>query len=309
MTLLNRTNTESLSQNQHSSHSFAVASESENQTATPLNALRLIDNIVQKLRTEVNAMIGFSQMVLPINVEQQQAQNMVGQLGQSLIGFIDVVKIHWQIETKSYPISPKRFRLNSLLDAIQAEVQPQAMAKGLSLQISKDPSLPEFLQTDPNCLRQALATLLNDTMSRRQTGQIRCHVSLFLKNLKNHVCFEIDDFKLPAYVTGQHDPYQWCWENFDADIDMARLNVVLAARKIRLLGGSVVLVCPPKRKGILTIDCPLQCPEMAQPTHPSNRSDQILSQIAKNYSATRRDKHTGSRKSGTDYSNSENYLG
>jgi len=251
-------------------------------------------------------MIGFSQIIDNVGAEQQQSLNMVGQLGHSLIGLMDVVKMIWKIETKSYPLATKTFRVRSLLDAIKADVSPHVVGQHLSLEITHDSALPKTLTTDPVCLRQALSTLLHDALVQSERGILRCHVSPFLRNLNSYVRFEIKDFDF----TGEQNPYQWSPNDSENEIDLEQLNVILAAKRMKLLGGCVSLSRPQGQKIRLTIDCPVQYAAKRPSSDSSSRSDKILSQISKNYSATRQTKPSQPETCETlDFSNTENFLG
>lgn len=273
------------------------------------NILRFVGNIGKKMRSEVNAMIGFSQITDNPDNQQESAPQMVEKLGRSLIDFIDAVKTYWQIETESYPISPKMFRLNSLLNAIKADIKLQTDLDTSCLQITGDRDLPEFLLTDPNCLRQSLITLINDSLVRNELETIQLHVSPCRVNLKEYLRFKLRGVSLPSDIARNGDPFQWKWNEFDASTDMTWLASVLAVKKIRLLGGSVRLTAQSGLQGVLTIDLPRQLPES---TAEANRysPDQILKQVTKNYSAAHRQhKPDLQNREETNYSNSEIYLG
>lgn len=288
---------------------FVPDEQATTSVQTPDNILRFVDNIGKKLRSEVNAMIGFSQVTKNPDNEQESAPQMVEKLGRSLIDFIDAVKTYWQIETESYPISPKMFRLNSLLNAIKADVGSQTDLNSSCLQITGDQDLPEFLLTDPNCLRQSLITLIYDSLVRNTLETIKLHVSTNRVNLKEYLRIELYGFNLPSDIAMNCDPFQWKWNEFDAATDMTWLASVLAVKKIRLMGGSVRLTSQDSLQGILTIDVPRQLPESTEGVN-GYSSDRLLKQVTNNYSTARRQSKPDTQKGeATIYSNSEIYLG
>lgn len=314
MMVLNLTELNKAKQINHFSNGLAVDVISDEQAEspgkTPENILRFVDSIGKKLRAEINAMIGFSQVEKTTREQNQPTQDMVGQLGRSLIDFIDAVKTYWQIETKSYPLSPKMFRLNSLLNAIKAKINSQVDLDSSYLQVTGDQDLPEFLLTDPHCLRQSLLTLISDSLARNERETIQLHVSACRMNLKEYLRFELRGFILPSDIAWDCDPFQWKWNEFDVATDMTWLASVLAVKKIRLMGGSVRLTSQAGLQGVLTIDLPRQLPERTADVKQSHSSDQVLKQVTKNYSAARRQRKADSQKrEASNYSNSEIYLG
>ncbi|WP_084150717.1 PAS domain-containing sensor histidine kinase [Azohydromonas australica] len=131
-----------------------------------------------ELRTPLNAVIGLShllqQMALP-----PRAQGFVGhiaQAGEQLLALVNDVLDLSRIEAGEMQLEHVAFDLASVLDTVHAVVEPQAVAKGLSLEFESAPGLAQDLSGDPLRLKQILLNLLGNAVKFTPAGSIRLHV-------------------------------------------------------------------------------------------------------------------------------------
>ncbi|WP_084267773.1 PAS domain-containing protein [Azohydromonas lata] len=131
-----------------------------------------------ELRTPLNAVIGLShllqQMALP-----PRAQGFVGhvaQAGEQLLALVNDVLDLSRIEAGEMRLERVAFDLASVLDAVRAIVEPQALAKGLMLEFDAGADLAKMLTGDPLRLKQVLLNLLGNAVKFTLTGSIKLHV-------------------------------------------------------------------------------------------------------------------------------------
>ncbi len=131
-----------------------------------------------ELRTPLNAVIGLShllqQMALP-----PRAQGFVGhiaQAGEQLLALVNDVLDLSRIEAGEMQLEHVAFDLASVLDTVHAIVEPQAVAKGLSLEFESAPGLAQDLSGDPLRLKQILLNLLGNAVKFTPAGSIKLHV-------------------------------------------------------------------------------------------------------------------------------------
>ncbi len=87
-----------------------------------------------------------------------------------------------KIEAGRLELETLNFNLNSLLDEFAAPMALRAQEKGLEFICFADPDVPEFLQGDPNRLRQILNNLASNAIKFTQAGQVLVQVSLAASN-------------------------------------------------------------------------------------------------------------------------------
>jgi signal transduction histidine kinase len=139
-------------------------------------------NISHELRTPLNAIIGYSDMLLDgmygdMNEKQRDRLDRVKSGGQRLLALIndvlDLSKIEaGQMELEQLPIS-----LSSVIAEVVSDIQPQAEAKGLSVETRISPDLPE-VTGDVQRIQQILVNLLGNAVKFTNEGHIGVSASL-----------------------------------------------------------------------------------------------------------------------------------
>ncbi len=136
-----------------------------------------------ELRTPLNAVIGLSQLLqqraLPQDVSRFIAH--IHEAGAQLLALTNDVLDLSRIEAGEMVLERVPFELRPLLDAVRMLVQPQADAKGLSLQLGVGPELPARLMGDPLRLKQVLINLLGNAVKFTAQGSVTLRVSVLAR--------------------------------------------------------------------------------------------------------------------------------
>ncbi len=131
-----------------------------------------------ELRTPMNAIIGFSQLMLrqsQLSATQVDMVNRILNNGKHLLTLIEEILDLSKIEAGRLELKPERFRVTDLLAATADELRSLAVQKKLQLDLNshlKDP----FITNDCNRLRQVIVNLLSNAIKFTEAGTISVEV-------------------------------------------------------------------------------------------------------------------------------------
>jgi signal transduction histidine kinase len=126
-----------------------------------------IANMSHELRSPLNAIIGFSQLMLRVkNLPKEQYENagIIHLSGEYLLTLINNVLDFAKIEAQKTTLNEKDFDLYQLLDDLEDMLHLKAVNAGLELIFDPRDNLPRYIYTDGVKLRQVLLNLLGNAI-------------------------------------------------------------------------------------------------------------------------------------------------
>lgn len=138
-------------------------------------------NMSHELRTPLNAILGFTQLMQrdsSLTVDTHRFVEIINQSGKHLLGLINDVLEMSKIEAGRVSLHETEFDLLKLLRSLESMLQLKAQAKGLKLNFNYDRTLPQYIETDENKLRQVLINLLGNALKFTEKGSVTLRVSL-----------------------------------------------------------------------------------------------------------------------------------
>ena len=134
-----------------------------------------IANMSHELRSPLNAIIGFSQLMLRtknLPTEQYENAGIIQRSGEYLLTLINNVLDFSKIEAGKTTLNSKDFDLYQLLDDLEDMLHLRAMNAGLELIFDRDRDLPRYIHTDGIKLRQDLLNLLGNAIKFTPQGEV-----------------------------------------------------------------------------------------------------------------------------------------
>ncbi|VXD21928.1 hybrid sensor histidine kinase/response regulator [Planktothrix paucivesiculata] len=134
-----------------------------------------IANMSHELRSPLNAVIGFSQLMLRAkNLPSEQYENagIIQRSGEYLLTLINNVLDFAKIEAQKTTLNPKDFDLYQLLDDLEDMLHLIAFNAGLELIFDRGENLPRYIHTDGVKLRQVLLNLLGNAIKFTHQGEV-----------------------------------------------------------------------------------------------------------------------------------------
>ena len=148
-------------------------------------------NLSHELRTPMNAIVGFSELLLheSLTEEQQDYIRTVHANSKHLLGLINNVLDLSKIESGQLGLVPERLLLVTFINDIDRIIRPSIEAKGLRFEVNLGDDLPKEIIVSGVHLRQCLINLIGNAVKFTESGSI----TLRLQNKSNSIQFEISD--------------------------------------------------------------------------------------------------------------------
>jgi signal transduction histidine kinase len=162
---------------------------------------QFLANMSHELRTPLNAILGFTQLLIrdsSLTQEQRQSLEIINRSGEHLLELINDVLQMSKIEVGKVTLDQQSFDLYHLLDSLEAMFQLPAQKKGLQLIFDYAPSLPRYVQTDENKLRQVLINLLGNAIKFTASGSVTLRVGRKFKVEGSHE-LPVENLKVESY--------------------------------------------------------------------------------------------------------------
>lgn len=140
---------------------------------------RFLATISHEMRTPLNAVIGSSELALVDSADPAALQEHLARIrdsGDLLLRLINDILDVSKIEAGEIDIETGRVRLRSLLERALVPITSRAQAKGLTLSFDWDDSLPPYVISDPDRLRQILTNLVENAIKFTDEGHVRINV-------------------------------------------------------------------------------------------------------------------------------------
>jgi signal transduction histidine kinase/DNA-binding response OmpR family regulator len=158
----------------------AIAIENANLYEQARSASQLksefLANMSHELRTPMNAILGFTELVLngtlgELHAKQQQALERVLRNARNLLSLINDVLDLSKIEAGKMTVSDMAFAPRVVIEAAVSTIEPLATSKGLALHCDLG-DLPKLVQGDEGKVRQIVLNLLSNAVKFTEKGSV-----------------------------------------------------------------------------------------------------------------------------------------
>ncbi|MGD2183641.1 response regulator [Lusitaniella coriacea] len=160
---------------------FELAREKEKAEVANQAKSTFLANMSHELRSPLNAILGFTQILLRspnLNPQEQENVSIILRSGEHLLTLINQVLDLSKIEAGRIALNEKSVDLYRLLDDLEDMFQLRAEEKQLTLDFERDSAVPRYIRTDEVKLRQVLINLLNNAVKFTNAGGVMLRVAL-----------------------------------------------------------------------------------------------------------------------------------
>lgn len=231
----------------------------EAETTTRLKDLFLA-NMSHELRTPLNAIIGFQREMLysgQLNEDNTHMAERCLANSQRLLMLINSVLDLSRLATGSLEIVPTHVSLITLATTIVEDMRLQAKDKGLELELSLDPALPERVMHDEERLIQIITNLIANAIKFTNTGTIK----LELERQGNQLVIHVTDTGIGIPNSMQaiiFEDFVQLDSSSKKQYGGAGLGLSIVRNLVNLMGGSVSVDSEVDRYSVFTVVLPLE---------------------------------------------------
>ncbi len=136
-------------------------------------------NMSHEIRTPLNAILGFAELILnPAQTEEERIYSVstIRRSGHHLLKIIDEILDISKVEAGHLEIESIQLNLIAMLSQLKSLLNVQALSKNLHLEFIFESSIPEFIFTDPNRLRQILLNMIGNAIKFTSKGSVQVHL-------------------------------------------------------------------------------------------------------------------------------------
>jgi signal transduction histidine kinase/CheY-like chemotaxis protein len=216
-----------------------------------------------ELRTPMNAILGFTAMVLrdrTLPEKHRKDLAIVGRSGEHLLGLIDEVLDMAKIETGAAAVDLAPVDLHDLVTDAVTFLRERAKSKNLELLLDISSRTPQFVRTDERKVRQLLTNLLANALKYTDEGGVAVRVDARPDDdgSRTRILIEVEDTGIgiaPEDLARIFDPF--------VQIGGARsrqgtgLGLSITRHFVNLLGGTVAVESAVDRGSKFTVAIPV----------------------------------------------------
>lgn len=220
-----------------------LAEESARQKAN------FLTGISHEIRTPLNSIIGLAELLsLNENMREEIAENIrsIKYSSRHLLGIINDVLDLSKLEEGQVVLDKDYLNLPNLIKNTTKAIEFKAREKGLTVKISINSNLPEYVMGDEGRIRQILLNLLSNAIKFTAEGNINIYVKQVSRTLKHsRIRFSVSDTGIgipPQKRTMIFESYTQADKKTYRKYGGTGLGLPISKRLVELLGGEIGVV-------------------------------------------------------------------
>ncbi len=241
---------------------------SEAESANEAKSLFLA-NISHDLRTPLNSVIGFSDVLISgmageMNDEQRKQVLMINESGRYLLALVSDLLDLSRIENGAQRVDVSDFDLSLVIASVSSTISPMCAEKGIAF-VAEGFDAPIMMRSDVRMLRQLLLNLLGNAVKFTARGMVTLRVSDVHK--RGEVVIEVMDSG-PGIASDELPHVFEAFKQFSHDGAVkpqgAGLGLAISLKIARLLGGSINAASTLGKGSVFTVRLPRTAPAVSE---------------------------------------------
>ena len=156
---------------------IAVQKKAEEAKLASMYKSEFLANMSHELRTPLNSLLLLAQGLIRnkegnLSPEQLESSRIIYDSGSDLLNLINEILDLSKIEAGRMELQPRERYIADFVDAIQASFSHMAQNKGLTLEVTVGPGVPEQVATDPKRADQIIRNLISNAIKFTEKGAV-----------------------------------------------------------------------------------------------------------------------------------------
>ncbi len=202
-------------------------------------------NMSHEIRTPMNAIVGLARLAMdtPLTPKQRDYLSKIKTSSEALMGLINDILDVSRIEAGRMEIEQVGFKIDKLLEDVQAVVGVKAEEKGIALTMRIAPGVPRSLLGDPLRLGQVLINLIGNAVKFTEKGSVEVSVTPVHRRMDRvGVLFSVRDtgIGIPAEQQARlFKPFTQADESMTRKYGGTGLGLAISGNLVSLMGGRI----------------------------------------------------------------------
>lgn len=207
-----------------------------------------IANMSHELRSPLNAILGFSQLMIRGNnlpLDQRENAGIINRSGDYLLTLINNILDLSKIEAGKVTLNPSDIDLHRLLEDVEDMLHLKASNSRLELKFEHDENVPRYICTDGVKLRQVLINLLSNSIKFTNKGQVS--LRLFQGDHETDdvftLCFQVTDTGVgmtSSELSKLFEAFSQAQAGKDSQ-EGTGLGLAISRKFVQLMGGDITV--------------------------------------------------------------------
>jgi PAS domain S-box-containing protein len=221
-----------------------------------------IANMSHEMRTPLNGVIGFSDLVMKsgLNVTQVKYMSMVSQSAHVLLNMIDDILDFSKMEAGQLKLDYTKMDIVLLCEQIVELFKLQAEKKNIDISLKLATDVPRVIISDEMRLRQVLNNLLSNAIKFTLKGEIEFSVDRIVTDTRESLRIAIRDTGVGIAPENQRRIFDaFVQEDLSATKKFGGtgLGLTIASRILKLMGSELLLISKPNEGSTFYFDLTL----------------------------------------------------
>lgn len=220
-------------------------------------------NISHEMRTPLNAIIGYSDILFQVTSEKHMLEYIrsIKSSSESLLSLIEDIIYISKVDGKKIRIIEEEINLNKVFVEVYELFKFQFEEKGINFTIDVNDSVPEIIYIDKARLKQILVNLTNNALKFTENGYV--NIAAFAKQSKGHNKIELNIFVEDTGIGIAEKDYHKIFESFrqidekdKRNFEGLGIGLYITKKNIEMLGGTIEVESAPDIGSVFIISFP-----------------------------------------------------